>query len=200
MDHPASLNHRVARQRVQLDVLALGACWALAGVLFYLPLLLSAAARQDDRFLSNVVLGLGLFLVGSTLLVVAMRPVTPLRWHTPVLVVACGLLALALTPGDGPLGGLLALGALLTGDTAALLLIGALLAWRRGQLGVWGRGVALALGAVAVIGVSYLWLGGHASTAGHAAYPLYLDGVTRVVALLIGPVVYLVGRVWSALD
>ncbi|HEV2236268.1 MAG TPA: hypothetical protein VGR57_06355 [Ktedonobacterales bacterium] len=200
MENLAALNHRVSRQRAPLDLLALGGCWSLAGVLFYFPLLLSPAARQDDRFLSNIVLGLGLFLVGSTVLVVAMRRAALLRGHIPVLVVACGLLLLALTPGGGALDALPALGFLLAGYTAAVLALGALMARRRGQLGAWGRGLALALGGVAVIGVCYLWLGGRVPAAGGASTLVYLDGVTRVVTLVLGPVVYLIGRIWSELD
>jgi hypothetical protein len=162
------VHHRATARRAPLDLLALGGCWALAGVVCDVP------------FLSNAVLGLGFFLIGSTLLVAAMRRVSYLGWHVAILIVAGGLFVLALTPGNTLLGALLA---------------------RRGQLDVWGRALALACGAVAVIGMSYLWLGGHARDVGRqTAYPLYLDGVTRVVALVIGPVAHLIRRVWSYLD
>jgi hypothetical protein len=112
-----------AGRRVPLELLAMGACWSLAAVVCYLPFLLSPPAGQNDRFLTNAVLGLGLFLVGDTLLIVATDWVVPRRWHSAALVATSALLVLALTSSGGMPGGLAGVAVVIAGYTAISLVL-----------------------------------------------------------------------------
>jgi hypothetical protein len=179
----------------------------LAGALFELPFLLDGRAGGNDVFLINLLLSPFITLLGGLLYILALRRLgLSLGLMSLLLVLNLALLTSWLwLPQVTPQGVALAIAVLggipgiLLLDAALLFAVGALVATRHAQRGVWTRAALLAITAGALLAVIYYFFGGSFLAYGETSrsLPPYLNGVVLEATLALTIVVYLLVWLWG---
>lgn len=185
--------------RASLALFAASTFCMLSALVFLAPFAVSPRAGQHDVYMVNLVIALPLFFAGSLLFAISLAGLG-LRPGLAVLVtLACHLVGVMLWLGS--VNWSLATYTYVAGcATMILLVLSWVVAFDHHRLGIWRRGLMLALGGSGAVALLYLLFGGHYTSTGGVAgsWPPYLTLPIVAVAIGLAAAIFVLGWLWDA--
>jgi hypothetical protein len=170
----------------------------LSAIVFLTPFMVSPYAQQNDVYMGNLFIAPLLFLLGSILSLISLAALGLRTLSASALAIVSLLVAgsCALATAGLPFS---VYTYLIMAAVLLLLLIGYAIARAHGWLGLWSRGVILALVGTAILTLLYMFFGGHYTSFGNTSinWPPYLTVPILGATAGLAGAICAVGWLWT---